>query len=64
MSEQHSPRRNIEPEWGTIEDVKVVTSLGKTKLYELIAAGTLESITVGKRRLVRLASARALGKAA
>jgi excisionase family DNA binding protein len=29
-----------------------VSTLGRTKLYELIASGKLESTTVGKRRLI------------
>lgn len=29
-----------------------VSSLGRTKLYELMSAGQLESTTVGKRRLI------------
>jgi excisionase family DNA binding protein len=59
----HSPRRNIEPEWGPIPDVQQITGLGRTTIYKLIGDGTLESITVGKRRLVRLSSARSLGAA-
>jgi excisionase family DNA binding protein len=30
--------------------------IGKTKLYELMAAGELETINIGRRRLVLLAS--------
>ena len=56
-----SSHRNIEPEWGTIEDVRRVTSLGRTTIYKLIADKMLESTTVGKRRLVRLSSARSIG---
>ena len=51
----------IEPEWITVAQTQRVTSLGKTKIFELIAAGTFESIKVGKKRLIRLRSARNLG---
>jgi hypothetical protein len=51
----------IEPEWVTVPHTQLVTGLGRKKVYELIADRTLESITVGKRRLVRLSSARSLG---
>jgi excisionase family DNA binding protein len=51
----------IEPEWITVSQTRRVTNLGKTKIFELIAAGTFESIKVGKKRLIRLRSARNLG---
>lgn len=54
-------RRNIEPEWCTVEEVRRVTGLGRTTIYKLIGDETLESITIGKRRLIRLSSARSLG---
>lgn len=38
--------------------------LGRTKTFELIADGTVESIKIGKKRLVRLRSIRQLGRAA
>ena len=34
--------------------------LGRSKTYELIQAGKLETVTIGRRRLVRAASVRAL----
>jgi hypothetical protein len=30
--------------------------LGRTKLYELIGGGEIDTVTVGRRRLVRIAS--------
>jgi excisionase family DNA binding protein len=36
----------------TIDEACEATSLGRTKLYELIAAGQLATTTVGRRRLV------------
>lgn len=36
----------------TIPEACKVTSLGRTKLYELIGSGELDTITIGRRRLV------------
>lgn len=36
----------------TIDEACEATSLGRTKIYELIGAGQLTTITVGRRRLV------------
>jgi excisionase family DNA binding protein len=36
----------------TIDEACEATSLGRTKLYELIAAGQLATTNVGRRRLV------------
>jgi excisionase family DNA binding protein len=33
-----------------------LTGIGKTKIFELIADGTLETTTVGRRRLILYAS--------
>lgn len=40
----------------TIAETKDMTGLGKTKIYDLIDDGTLESIKVGSRRLVKMSS--------
>jgi excisionase family DNA binding protein len=37
-----------------------LVGLGKTKTYELINSGVLETITIGRRRLITMASAEAL----
>ena len=34
--------------------------LGRSKVYELIGEGRLETVTIGRRRLIRIASVRAL----
>lgn len=34
--------------------------LGRSKIYDLIAEGKLQTVTIGRRRLVRVASIRAL----
>ena len=36
----------------TIDDACEVTSLGRTKLYELIGTGRIVTTTIGRRRLV------------
>ena len=47
-------RPELQPKALSIEQVCRVSGVGKTKLYELIAAGTLKSRKVGRRRLVLL----------
>ena len=49
----------------TVADACKMTGLGKTKLYELMNAGTIKSVTVGRRRLLKVESLHALvGEAA
>jgi excisionase family DNA binding protein len=50
----------------SISDAAKALGLGRSKLYELIAEHRLETVTIGRRRLVRVESVRALamGKAA
>jgi len=40
----------------TIPEACRATGLGRTKLYELIGGGYLDTITIGRRRLVRVTS--------
>ena len=54
----------IEPEFVSVADARVFTSLGTTKIYELIADQKLETICIGRRRLIRMRSLRALVAAA
>lgn len=44
----------------SISDTKKATGLGRTKLYELINEGKLQTVKVGRRTLVKTASIRAL----
>lgn len=44
----------------TIAEACQATGLGRTKLYELIGHGHLDTTTVGRRRLVLVSSLRAL----
>jgi excisionase family DNA binding protein len=48
----------------TIAEACEATGLGRTKLYELIGEGHLETTTIGRRRLVLVRSLRALLKEA
>lgn len=36
--------------------------IGKSKAYQLIGEGKLETVTIGRRRLVRIASVKALAQ--
>lgn len=40
----------------TIKEACRAAGLGRTKLYELIGGGALETTTIGRRRLVRVRS--------
>lgn len=40
----------------TIDVACQISGLGKTKIYELIGSGRLETVTIGRRRLVTYAS--------
>jgi len=44
----------------TVPNALSITGIGRTKLYELIAAKRIDTITIGKRRLVSYASLEAL----
>jgi excisionase family DNA binding protein len=44
----------------SIPDAAKALGLGRSKLYELISDGLLETVTIGRRRLVRVASVRSL----
>ena len=39
-----------------VQSAAEVLSIGRTKLYELIASGAIDTVTVGRRRLVPRAS--------
>lgn len=49
-----------EPLAYSIADACRVTSIGKTRIYELLALGTLRSVKVGKRTLIPAKSLKAL----
>ena len=47
--------------WVSVCEACRLSGLGRTKLYELMASGRVLSTTVGRRRLVSVASIEALG---
>lgn len=54
--------QNQEPLAYSIAGACKASSLGKTKIYELIAEGRLETIRIGRRTLIPADSLRALVK--
>lgn len=50
----------MEPVTTTIDGTRKATGLGTTKIYELIGEGRLETVKIGRRTLVKVASIRAL----
>jgi excisionase family DNA binding protein len=64
LNEQHAEaeagRTPLKPITVTVAKTCHLTSLGNTKIYELIKAGKLKSIAIGRRRLVFVSSIDAL----
>lgn len=50
----------MEPICTSISDTGKLLGIGRTTVYELINAGKLETVTLGRRRLVRFTSIKAL----
>lgn len=50
----------IQPEALSVEQACKASTLGKTKIYELIATGALKARRVGRRRLILLTDLREL----
>ncbi len=48
----------------SITDAARMLGIGRTKTYDLIAEGLLETVSIGSRRLVKVASITALVEAA
>lgn len=55
-----------EPYLMSIDDARRALGIGRSKTYELISQGRLLTVTIGRRRLVRIDSVKAiaLGEAA
>ena len=51
---------HLQPRLVSIRQARTLLGIGLTKIYELIAEGLLETITIGSRRLVTLRSIDAL----
>lgn len=56
-----SPAHDQIPIWATVDDARRLSGIGRSKLYELIAANALKSVKVGRRRLILVESIRGLG---
>jgi excisionase family DNA binding protein len=56
----------VKPYLCSIPDAAAMLSVSRSKTYELIAAGDLATVSIGRRRLVRMESVRtlAMGQAA
>jgi excisionase family DNA binding protein len=52
------------PRWVSVKDACRLSSLGRTKIFELIQAGVLKSTKIGCRRLVSMGSIEDLDKTA
>lgn len=50
----------MDPVTVTVDSAKSALGLGRTKIYELIGEGKLQTVKVGRRTLVRTDSIRAL----
>jgi len=50
----------VEPICASVNDTARILGIGRTKVYELINAGRLETVKIGRRTLVRTASIRAV----
>ena len=50
----------MEPICASVNDTARILGIGRTKVYELINAGRLETVKIGRRTLVRIASIRAV----
>jgi excisionase family DNA binding protein len=50
----------MEPFVLSIEEARRAIGIGRTKLYELINSGALETMTIGRRRLVTVGSIKRL----
>lgn len=44
----------------SIDETADALRIGRSKTYELIAEGRLDTVTIGRRRLVRIESVRAI----
>lgn len=51
---------NDRPLLVTVRSAQAICSVGRTTIYKLIAQKRIETVTVGRRRLIRFASLAAL----
>jgi excisionase family DNA binding protein len=53
----------LEPLLCSIPEGARALGLGRSKIYELIGSGQIETVTIGRRRLIRVASIKSLAQA-
>jgi excisionase family DNA binding protein len=56
----HQPSHRNGPLLCSISDAAAMLSIGRSKMYELISEGKVTTVSIGRRRLVRCESIRAL----
>ena len=56
-----STRGDIKPLWVSPKEASLLIAMGHTRIYELLADGTLKSIKIGRKRLISYASLESLG---
>ena len=59
MDGRLSPEKRI---WVTPKEAIRISGIGRTRLYELLADGSIKSIKVGGKRLISYASIETLGE--
>jgi excisionase family DNA binding protein len=52
----------MDPLLCSIPDAAKALSIGRSKLYQMMDEGLVQSVVIGRRRLVRIASIRALAE--
>jgi excisionase family DNA binding protein len=50
------------PLWVSPREASILIAVGRTRLYELLADGTLKSTKIGRKRLISYASLESLGE--
>jgi excisionase family DNA binding protein len=62
MSTQSGANRDLtKPIWVSPKEASRLVAIGRTRIYELIADGALDSIKFGRKRLISYASLERLG---
>lgn len=51
-----SGARSVTPLTISVNDALAMLGIGRTRFYELVAAGEIQTIKIGRRRLVQVAS--------
>ena len=60
MTKHMSEATTVKPLAVTVKTAREITGLGNTKIYALIKESRLESVAIGRRRLISYASLEAL----